>query len=117
MSLLGTEIAGGARTFCTAYSGLKSRNPKTSVIELISSPSFRIVVDLAGDTARSSIVFSGNRNNFYSQTVSVATNIPTRIVSDSESIFLVTSKRSGACPENIAMGFIKSEEENDGNFF
>ncbi|MDR1890779.1 MAG: rod shape-determining protein MreC [Puniceicoccales bacterium] len=100
-----------------AVGRIKSVNAKTSVVELISSPQFRMVVHVAGDTARSPIIFSGNGHKFFSQAVGFATNIPTKIVSDGEPILLVTSELSGVFPENIAVGFIKSQEEHDRNFF
>jgi cell shape-determining protein MreC len=100
-----------------AVGGIKSVNTKICVVELISSPRFKMVVHMAGDIARSPIVFSGNGHKSFSQAVGFATNVPIKVVSDSELVILVTSELSRAFPENIAMGIIKSQEELDENFF
>ncbi|MDR1528002.1 MAG: rod shape-determining protein MreC [Puniceicoccales bacterium] len=96
---------------------IKSVHAKTSVVELISSPQFRMVVHAREDGSRFPIVFSGNGHNFFSQATGIATNIPTEIVSDGEPISFVTSELSGAFPKNISVGFIKSPGEHGGRFF
>ncbi|MDR2432149.1 MAG: rod shape-determining protein MreC [Puniceicoccales bacterium] len=96
---------------------IKSAYAKTSVVELISSPQFRMVVHARGDATRSPIVFSGNGHNFFSQATGVATNIPREIISDGEPINLVTSELSGVFPKNISVGLIKSSRKHEGSFF
>jgi cell shape-determining protein MreC len=96
---------------------IKSVHAKTSVVELISSPRFRMVVHAMGDVTRSPIVFSGNGHNFFSQATGIATNIPTAIVADGEPITLVTSELSGVFPKNISVGLIKSPGEHGNSFF
>jgi hypothetical protein len=76
-----------------------------------------MVVHASGDTASSPIIFSGNEHKCFNQAVGFAINVPIKIVSDGEPVFLVTSELSGAFLENIAVGSIKSKEEHDKNFF
>jgi hypothetical protein len=96
---------------------IKSVHAKTSVVELISSPQFRMVVHAREDVSRSPIVFSGNGHNLFSQATGIATNIPTEIVSDGEPIGLITSELSGVFPKNISVGLIKPPEEHGNSFF
>jgi rod shape-determining protein MreC len=96
---------------------IKSAYVKTSVVELVSSPQFRMVVHAKGDDTRSPIVFSGNGHNLFSQATGIATNIPTEIMSDGEPISLVTSELSGVFPKNILVGLIKSPGEHGNRFF
>ncbi|MDR1457793.1 MAG: rod shape-determining protein MreC [Puniceicoccales bacterium] len=96
---------------------IKSAHAKTSVVELVSSPQFRIVVHARGDVTRSPIVFSGNGHNFFSQATGIATNIPMAIVADGEPLNLVTSELSGVFPKNISVGLIKSPGEHGNSFF
>jgi cell shape-determining protein MreC len=96
---------------------IKSVSAKTAVVELISSPQFRMVVHAAGDTTRTPIVFSGNGHNFLNQGVGIATNILTEIVSDGKQITLVTSDLSGVFPKNITVGFIKLQGEHERKIF
>ncbi|MDR2776698.1 MAG: rod shape-determining protein MreC [Puniceicoccales bacterium] len=96
---------------------IKSVHAKTSVVELISSPQFKMVVHARGDVTRSPIVFSGNGHNVFSQATGIATNIPMEIVSDGEPISLVTSELSGVFPKNISVGLIKSPGEHESSFF
>jgi cell shape-determining protein MreC len=96
---------------------IKSAHAKTSVVELISSPQFRMVVHAGGDVTRSPIVFSGNGHNLFSQATGIATNIPTEIMSDGEPIGLITSELSGVFPKNISVGLIKPPEEHGNSFF
>lgn len=100
-----------------AIGRIKSAHAKTSIVELISSPQFRMVVHARGDITRSPIVFSGNGHNFFNQATGIATNIPREIVSNGEPMNLVTSELSGVFPKNISVGLIKSPGEHGNSFF
>jgi rod shape-determining protein MreC len=85
---------------------IRSAKAKTSVVELITSPRFKMVVNAVGDEEMNPIIFSGNGQGLVSEAIGVATNIPFDFLQNGEKITLVTSHLCGIFPQNITVGTV-----------
>jgi cell shape-determining protein MreC len=96
---------------------IKTARAKTSIVELITSPQFRMVVHAAKDAEGNPIVFSGDETNAFGHAMGNATSVPANIAENDEAILLVTSELSGIFPKNIAIGTVNPPREIVGNSF
>jgi len=88
----------------------------TSVVELVSSASFRVAAHVEGDERP--VTYVGTPAPVFRNPGGMASNIPADILAtNSRQIKLVTSRLGGAFPDGIVIGTIKKlEREPDGLF-
>jgi hypothetical protein len=89
---------------------------RTAVVELITSPQFRIVVHAAGDGGGFPIVFSGDGWSAMDRAIGRATNVPVALFNGENAPTLVTSGLTGIFPENITVGTVCQPTTADGNY-
>jgi len=88
----------------------------TSVVELVSSASFRVAAHVDGDMRP--VTYIGTPAPAFRDPGGEATNVPADIITDpSKPRRLVTSRLGGAFPDGLTIGFLrKMEPEPDGLF-
>jgi rod shape-determining protein MreC len=96
---------------------IKSVGNKMSIVELVTSPQFRMVVHASGDLSMAPIIFTGGMKNSFTMEDGNAENVPAEMAQNCEKILLVTSSLSGFFPENIAVGTINPPKKISGNDF
>ena len=94
---------------------IKTVNHRTAVVELLTSPQFRMVVHAAEDPEMAPIVFTGGERNTLGKSRGRVANVPSDIAQSNEKITLVTSELSGIFPGNIAVGTIDSSRVAEKN--
>lgn len=88
----------------------------TSVIDLITSPKFRMAARIEGDWRP--IIYRGNSNDAFSQPSGIAENIPLDFRKNiSGQLKLVSTSFGGNFPEDLIIGYIHSVEIADNGFF
>ena len=84
---------------------IKTAHANSSVIELISSPTFRVAARFRGDTRP--ITFQGTTNPAFTNPIGRAYNIPTDIEASPEKpLHLVSSRLGGIFPDGLNIGTI-----------
>jgi rod shape-determining protein MreC len=96
---------------------VKSVNQRTSTVELLTSPQFRIVVHASGDPVNHPIIFSGNERSASGKAIGVATNIPSSLCQSNDDVVLVTSELSGIFPKNITVGTVPITDPAEEYYF
>lgn len=88
----------------------------TSVVELVSSASFRVAAHV--DTDMRPVTYVGKPAPVFRDPGGEATNVPADIIADTaKPRRLVTSRLGGAFPDGLTIGFMrKMEPEPDGLF-
>jgi rod shape-determining protein MreC len=96
---------------------VKSVSQKTSTVELLTSPQFRIAVHATGDPMNHPIIFSGNERSVSGKAIGVATNIPSSVCQGNVEVVLVTSELSGIFPKNIVVGTVTVTDPAEEYYF
>ena len=88
----------------------------TSVVELSSSPSFRMVASIEGDPRP--CTYQGKKNAAFSSPVGVARDIPTDIKAQSDKkLRVVSSSLGGVFPDGLTIGYITSLRQDSQGLF
>lgn len=88
----------------------------TSTVELISSPSFRMVASIEGDPRP--CTYQGRKNSSFATPTGLAKDIPTDITSPQDRpIRIVSSSLGGVFPDGLTIGYIKSLRQDSQGLF
>lgn len=100
-----------------AIGRIKSTTTNTSIVELLTSPSFRIACHALNDERYHPIIFSGNNSSNLHNAKGLASELPSEIFNNSNTITLVTSSLTGIFPEGILIGTITLSNNHDEEYF
>lgn len=88
----------------------------TSVVELVSSASFRVAATVDGDTRP--VTYVGTPSPVFGNPGGEATNVPADITTDPRTPRrLVTSRLGGAFPDGLTLGYMRNFEREPGGMF
>lgn len=100
-----------------AIGRIKSTTENTSIVELLTSPTFRIACHALNDIKYHPIIFSGKNTSSLNKARGHAEEIPYEIFNNSNTITLITSSLSGIFPEGIIIGTVKSPYNKGEEYF
>ena len=112
----GVEVNMGVICKNYAIGRIKSVSEKTSTVQLITSPQFRMVVHILDDNTVTPIIFSGCEQHDFRRFYGHASGIPQNFLDDGKNLKLVTSHLNGFFPENLMVGEIHCEDFEEGSF-
>ena len=100
-----------------AIGRIKSTTENTSVVELLTSPTFRISCHALNDNEYHPIIFSGKNTSSLNKARGHADEIPYDIFDNSDTITLITSSLSGIFPEGMIIGTVTSSDNHGEEYF
>jgi hypothetical protein len=100
-----------------AIGRIKSVRPKAAIVELITSPQFRMVVRASEDATMSPITFAGSGRSTFDRAIGKASNVPIDLAQSGEVVTLATSELAGIFPGGIFVGTIASPDATNANRF